>query len=152
MKRGLSKLQKDFKEILNNNGVKSTKQRNQILNILEENNAPVTADEIFIKLQNDNCGISLSTIYRTLDTLISKNLVLKSSMFNDDKAVFEINRMQHKHYLICIKCSKIVPIDECPVEALSKDVASKTGFNIIGHKLELYGYCPDCIKKIKKHN
>ena len=52
--------------------------------------------------------------------------------------------------MICVKCKKMIPIDDCPVKELEKIIADKTGFNITGHKFELYGECENCARKDKK--
>jgi Fur family ferric uptake transcriptional regulator len=45
---------------------------------------------------------------------------------------------------ICIKCSSIAEFQNQKIEALQNEMAKKFGFNVINHKLELYGYCKDC--------
>jgi Fur family transcriptional regulator, ferric uptake regulator len=134
----------DYEQVLALQGIKHTKQRKAIIEILVSSLSPVSADYIYLKLKEIDASISLSTVYRNLELLNSKNLVIKSTLMNDDKASFELNHMEHKHHLICVKCSKIVAIDDCPLEELEKKLHSKTDFDITGHKLEVYGYCPNC--------
>lgn len=74
-----------------------------------------------------------------------KGLVNKTLM-GDGKARYELTGDGHRHHLICTNCHRMVPIDVCPLEKIEEDVVKKTNFDITGHKLELYGVCPDCKK------
>lgn len=131
--------------ILGEQGCKNTKSRKVIVEILEKAEKPISAEEIFLRIKERGSSVNLSTVYRTLDLLESKELVNKTRM-GDGKAIYELTGNGHRHHLICTNCHKSVPIDMCPLEALQRDVGKKTKFDITGHKLELYGICPDCKK------
>lgn len=136
--------EKNYKDILKQEGVKSTKNRHQIIKILENDNKPVTAEEIFLKLKDINSSTCLSTVYRTLETLLSKNIIIKSTLLNENRSCYEINRMEHKHRIICIACNKMENFEYCPFGELEQTLRTRTGFDVRGHKLEIYGYCPLC--------
>jgi Fur family ferric uptake transcriptional regulator len=68
-------------------------------------------------------------------------------MLGENKSVFELNRLEHNHHLICLKCKKIIDIGECPLSKFEKDIENETEFDIVGHNYEIYGYCPECKKK-----
>jgi len=137
----------DNRELLNDRGIKYTNQRNITFNILRQMDLPITAEQAFMKVKEVDSSISLSTIYRILDLFVSKGLVLKSNISDDNKAIFELNRMEHKHHLICVKCKKMTVVDNCPFEAFEKTLEQKTKFQITAHKLEMYGFCPLCQEK-----
>lgn len=124
---------------------KNTKNRESIINVLKSATQPISAEDIFLKLKEQNVSISLSTVYRTLELLLSINMVSKSYPLDTNKARFElIQSTTHKHYCICTVCSKMFPIKNCPIPELEKSISDKEGFNITGHKLEIYGQCPNC--------
>jgi Fur family ferric uptake transcriptional regulator len=125
-------------------GLKNTKHRNSILNILEGCLSPITAEEIFLELKKQQIAINLSSVYRILESLVAKEMVLKSSMAGENKAMFELKRTGHRHRLICSGCKKMIPIEGCPVSEFEKSLQQQTGFRVTGHKLEIYGYCHDC--------
>lgn len=139
----------DYKEILAREGVKNTKHRNAILGIIEQSKRPLTAEEIFLSLKEKHTSIWLSTVYRTLDILTSKNMIVKLTLMDDDKARYEINHNEHKHHIICVGCHKMITIGDCPVEKFEKTLKEKINFNVTGHKLEIYGYCQGCQLKNK---
>lgn len=133
-----------FKEVFNREGLKSTRHRNAVLSILQKSQEPIAAEAVYLKLKEEGASISLSTVYRILETLVLKELVLKSNIVNESKGLFEINRMEHKHHLVCVGCKKMISIDGCPFEEYEKSIQGTNGFDITGHRLEIYGYCAQC--------
>lgn len=135
----------NYIEILKRKGMKNTKHRHAILLLLEQSEYPLTAEEIYISLKATTASINLSTVYRTLDAFVSKNLIFKSTV-NDGKARYEFNHHErrHKHHLFCVGCHKMISIDECPIGELQELLKKKIDFDITGHKLEIFGYCHNC--------
>lgn len=142
--------QQDNNEKFTNCGIKNTTQRNLVLDALKAAGSALTADEIYIRLSEKKEAISLSTIYRILDVFSAKGLILKTSIFNEKKFVYEINEAEHKHYLICARCNKKIGVSHCPLHALEKSLEQETNYKIVGHKLDIYGYCPECQKKMQQ--
>lgn len=136
-----------IKDLFTSNGIKVTKQRELIFDALKHFDTPVTAEQLFLKLKSVDSLINLSTVYRSLNMFVEKKLAVESFIPEEKTSVFEINRMEHKHYLICINCKKVMAIDNCPVEEYEKSLEKTTGFDIKGHKLEIFGYCPECRRK-----
>ncbi len=62
---------------------------------------------------------------------------------------FELNR-EHKHYRAHVSCKRMLVIDGCPIEVYERTHGQQTGVDIIGHKLEISGRCPDCKAKIEQ--
>lgn len=138
----------DFSEAIKRCGLKSTKSRSSILDILDHSDQPRSAEQVFLILKEKNISVNLSTVYRTLDTFAEKNLVTKLNIAGNTKALYEFNRMVHRHYLVCLGCKKIVAIDNCPLAEYEKLLAKETNYLISGHKLNIYGYCPECKEKL----
>ena len=139
---------KDHAHDLKAHGLRSTKSRIAILEILGESKQPISAEEIYLKLKDNKDITNMSTVYRNLDTLEQKSIVTKLSLLNDDKMLYEYNSMGHRHYLVCSGCKKIVTVQDCPLISYEKTVEEETGFSIKGHKLYLYGYCKECNEKV----
>ncbi|MDD4802466.1 MAG: Fur family transcriptional regulator [Syntrophomonas sp.] len=133
-----------YKSILKSNGLKNTKRRNSILEVLTQIAQPITADQVFLELQKQDVSINLSTVYRILDKLASKGIICRTNLIGDNKSLFELNQMNHRHHLICMGCKQMLAVDDCPFEQYGKLLQARTGFNITGHKLEIYGYCRNC--------
>ncbi len=133
-------------------GLRASKNRDDVICILQNSSTPVSVEDIYEKIKNQNNKISLSTVYRIIEKLVNLGIVHKVTTLDDNKALYEIikDSHTHHHYMICVKCKKMIPIDDCPVKELEKIIADKTGFNITGHKFELYGECENCARKDKK--
>jgi Fur family ferric uptake transcriptional regulator len=58
--------------------------------------------------------------------------------------MFEVNHHEHKHYLVCLNCKEMIPVEGCPLGEYEKVLNQKLGFDVTGHKFEIYGYCKNC--------
>ncbi|MBC7960343.1 MAG: transcriptional repressor [Vallitaleaceae bacterium] len=136
--------QKHFKEVLTNNGVKNTKHRDAILEVMEKSERPLTAEDIFLIIKGNGGTTCLSTVYRTMEMFENKGLVIKSNSVDDGKSRYERNTLEHKHHVVCVACHKIIVIDECPFAEFESTLRQKINFEITGHKFEIYGRCNEC--------
>ncbi len=134
-------------KVLKRCGLKNTKSRAAILDILEQCESPVSAEQVFLDLKEKKISANLSTVYRTLEAFSDKKLAKKLNIAGDNRNLYEYNRMVHKHYLVCLGCNKIVPIESCPLVDYEKHLADETNYKITGHNLDVYGYCPECRDK-----
>lgn len=135
----------DLKVVFKKYGIKNTVQRQAVYNYLTEASTPITAEQIYMDLtQRESDAMNLSTVYRILDLFTRKGLVLKSNLQADGKSTYEMNHMEHRHHLICVKCNSIVPIKGCPLEDYEKRLSESTDYQILEHHLEILGICPKC--------
>ncbi|MGM0396594.1 MAG: Fur family transcriptional regulator [Bacillota bacterium] len=140
----------DIKELFKARGIKNTQQRHEIYDFLSKKVQPITAEEIYIELsKKEKTRMNLSTVYRILDTFIKAGLVLKSGINIEGKSTYEINHMDHRHHLVCVRCNKILPIKGCPLGGYENYLGEKTGFKILEHHLEIKGICPECREKME---
>lgn len=126
--------------------MKKTKQRAEIFRILKCAGEPLSAVDIYNRLlregEAETVNYAISTVYRALQAFEEKGYVVKSTLSGSDMAYFEWCLGQHRHYAVCLKCHKMIPLKHCPFEHASIDAAED--FTVTGHKLELYGYCREC--------
>lgn len=134
-----------MKEIQNSwpAGIKRTKQREGVLSILGNSRKPLSATEICSNMEKGDHAAWLSTVYRILELFVKKGVVIKTNMMNSEMAVYELNRFKHIHYAICMNCHKIVTMDNCPMEKFIPKLEDED-FHVIGHNLEIFGFCRDC--------
>ena len=125
-------------------GLRVTRQRQILFEVLAEEANPMSAEQIHFRLKSREVEINLSTVYRALEQFVGKGLVLKTSFAEETKSLYSINTHEHHHHLICSSCKEIVIISGCPVEAYVMEVERSSGYRMEGHKLEIYGICPKC--------
>jgi Fur family ferric uptake transcriptional regulator len=124
-------------------GIKWTKQREIVLTVLENLCDPQRAAEIYLTTERSGQTVCLSTVYRILELYVQRGLVNKLNIMNQDTAVYEFNRLKHKHYAVCMRCRKIITLESCPMNEFFQELGDND-FQILGHTLEVYGYCKDC--------
>ncbi|MEA5059272.1 MAG: Fur family transcriptional regulator [Candidatus Pelethousia sp.] len=126
--------------------LKRTKPRECILSVLEKADKPLSAMEICSAIEKSGESAWLSTVYRVLELFVKKGMVAKIAILNGETALYELNRFEHKHYAVCLMCHKIIPMDNCPMEKFIPNIQD-SDFRVMGHNLEIYGYCKDCDPK-----
>lgn len=127
-----------------------TSQREVILNILMDNqDAHLSADDIYMATKAIDPGIGLATVYRTLDLFEQLDVVHRLEV-GDGGCRYEFRqdlRRHYHHHVICRDCGEIEEVNEDCLDELEKAVAKKSGFEITDHSLRFYGYCKECKHK-----
>ncbi len=133
-----------LKSYLETKGLKSTSQRDFIVEIFFKTNTHISLEELLKKVKRKTPNIGYATVYRTMKILTECGLAV-ARQFGDGQTRYEnIPEDGHHDHIICIKCSKIAEFQNQKIEQLQAEAAKKLGFTVINHKLELYGYCDDC--------
>lgn len=139
----------EIEAILKKNKIKNTRQRQYVLEFLTTSKQPVTAETIYQSLYREmgEASLNMSTVYRVLDILVKHKIINKINLLNDNKATYEFNRREHKHHLVCVKCNLVTPISGCPLKGYEQALTQSTHYEILEHKLEIFGVCPKCQTK-----
>ena len=121
-----------------NKGVKLTDQRKIIAKIMSEADDHPDVDELYKRVSKIDSKISIATVYRTVK-LFEESGILAKHEFKGGKARYEELNESHHDHLIDIKSGKIIEFVDEEIEKLQKKVADKYGYELVDHKLELYG-------------
>tara|TARA_Y100001970_G_C14075108_1_gene771560 strand:- start:678 stop:1088 length:411 start_codon:yes stop_codon:yes gene_type:complete len=119
-------------------GVKLTEQRKIIAKVMSESNDHPNVDELYKRVSKIDTKISIATVYRTVK-LFEEAGILTKHEFKGGKARYEELNEGHHDHLIDIKSGEIIEFVDNEIEELQKKVADKYGYNLVDHKLELYG-------------
>ena len=119
-------------------GVKLTDQRKIIAKVMSESNDHPDVDELYKRVSVLDSKISIATVYRTVK-LFEEAGILAKHEFKGDKARYEELNEGHHDHLIDIQSGKIIEFVDDEIEILQKKVARKLGYDLVDHKLELYG-------------
>ena len=124
-------------------GVRLTDQRRIIAKIMSNSKDHPDVDELHQRVSQIDKKISIATVYRTVK-LFEEAGILEKHDFKGGKARYEQSPDEHHDHLIDINSGEILEFVDPEIEKLQKQVAEKLGYNLVDHKLELYG------SKIKK--
>ena len=119
-------------------GVKLTDQRKIIAKVMTEANDHPNVDELYNRVSKIDSKISIATVYRTVK-LFEEFGILAKHEFKGGKARYEQLSESHHDHLIDIKSGEIIEFVDQEIEKLQKKVAEKYGYDLVDHKLELYG-------------
>ena len=119
-------------------GVKLTDQRKIIARVMSEANNHPDVDELYTRVSKIDSKISIATVYRTVK-LFEESGILAKHEFKGGKARYEELNESHHDHLIDIKSGEIIEFVDQEIENLQKKVAQKYGYDLVDHKLELYG-------------
>jgi Fur family ferric uptake transcriptional regulator len=133
-------------DYLKEKNLKITGQRRLILDAFLNNEQHVSAEELYDQLKRDNSGIGLATIYRNLKLLCDCGLA-NEIHFSDGVTRYE-HRFGHEHHdhLICLNCGTYIEVVDPEIEELQQKLALKNHFQVLRHRMELYGICQECSK------
>jgi len=133
-----------FQNFALSKGLKSTKQRDTILDCFLSCDQHLSTEELYLKLKESMPGIGFATVYRTLK-LFAESGIAREIQFGDGQTRYEhLHAGEHHDHLVCTRCGAIMEFENETIEKLQAEVASNHGFTIINHKLELYGICAKC--------
>jgi len=119
-------------------GVKLTEQRKIIAKVMSDSTDHPNVDELYKRVSEIDSKISIATVYRTVK-LFEESGILTKHEFKGDKARYEELNEGHHDHLIDIKSGEIIEFVDQEIEKLQKKVADKYGYELVDHKLELYG-------------
>tara|TARA_B000000460_G_C21279258_1_gene290945 strand:+ start:81 stop:491 length:411 start_codon:yes stop_codon:yes gene_type:complete len=119
-------------------GVKLTDQRKVIAKVMSESDDHPDVDELYKRVSKIDSKISIATIYRTVKLFEEAGILAKHD-FKGGKARYEELSEGHHDHLIDIKTGEIIEFVDDEIEKLQKKVADRHGYELVDHKLELYG-------------
>lgn len=122
---------------------RSTRQRAAVASALRELADFRSSQEIHEYLKRRGDSVGLSTVYRTLQSLVVSEQV-DSIMREDGEAVYRMCSERHHHHLVCRKCGMAVEVEGPTVEQWADAVSREHGFSQVSHTLEIFGVCPRC--------
>jgi Fur family ferric uptake transcriptional regulator len=119
-----------------------TGQRKIILQVLDEAMDHPSVETVYERAKLKDSSISIATVYRTLSLLDEMDLIVRHE-FKENFSRYEVN-MEHHHHLIDLESGEVIEFQNSELEKLKEKIARDLGFDLIDHRLELYG------KKIHK--
>ena len=119
-------------------GLRLTEQRRTIAAVLEEADDHPDVEELYARASGIDPRISLATVYRTVK-LFEEAGILEKLEFRDGRARYEDADRDHHDHLIDLHSGEVIEFVDEEIEALQERIAEKLGYDLKGHRLELYG-------------
>ena len=119
-------------------GVRLTDQRKVIAKVLSEANDHPDAEDLYSRASTIDPKISLATVYRTV-RLFSESGIIETHDFRDGRARYETTDDDHHDHLIDVTTGDVIEFVDDEIEQLQYKIAEKLGYELVDHRLELYG-------------
>ena len=129
---------KTISERCRNAGIRMTGQRRLIIKVLENSKDHPDVETLFERSNKIDNKVSIATVYRTVKLLQNAG-ILEKLEFNDGRSRFEDAVRKHHDHLIDLDTGKVIEFIDEEIEHIQKKIANKLGYDLVGHKLELYG-------------
>lgn len=127
-----------FEAELRNAGLRMTQQRRLILRILAEANDHPDAKAIFQRAYVQDPTLAISTVYRTMKLLEERGAIERHA-FDDGVSRYEHADQKHHDHLIDVDTGQVIEFSSDKIERLQAEIAEELGYEIVRHRLELYG-------------
>jgi Fur family ferric uptake transcriptional regulator len=136
-----------FREYIASKGLKSTRQREVILDEFLNTTSHLSTEDLYLKIRRKYPHIGYATVYRTLK-LFAEAGIAQERDFGVGQTLYEsAQKGDHHDHLICTGCGEIIEFEDSHIEQLQEQVAREHEFSIASHRLEIFGLCAKCGKK-----
>jgi Fur family peroxide stress response transcriptional regulator len=123
-------------------GLPLTVQRRTILEVLAERTDHPTADQVYAAVRQRLPGVSRTTVYRVLDTLVRLGLAVKTA--HPGAAVRFDPHTERHHHLLCVRCDRVIDLHAPELDGLRLPDTRRLGFEVEDFSLHIRGLCADC--------
>lgn len=128
---------------LHENGYRITAARRAVVETVEKSTRALTPVEVYDMARKKYRALGLVTVYRTLEKLEELHLIQRVHQPQGCQAFISMGQ-GHQHLLLCQNCGQAAFFDGDDLDALTKTIARKTGYQIKEHWLQLFGLCANC--------
>ncbi len=119
-------------------GLKMTEQRRIIARVLSDASDHPDVEQVYHRATAADPHISLATVYRTVRLLEEANILARHD-FGDGRARYEEAERDHHDHMIDVRTRKVIEFQNHEIEELQRRIARELGYELMGHRLELYG-------------
>ena len=130
----------DIMAVLEDRGYRSTVPRRAIVRTIEEMHEGFTAEDVVRKLP----AVGRATVFRALKLFLETGIICRLNLI-DGAPRYMLSRIEHHHHTVCVKCGKVGEFRAATVERLMRIIGDDLSGEIVGHRIELYVICNQCI-------
>lgn len=144
--------EKSINQLIRESGLKATGSRAKILRILSNAKKPLRIKDIFDRVQGVDEETNMVTIYRTIETFVSKGIVHRVD-FGENAAYYELHDAKHNHnYITCTECKRHDVIENMTNNDVDPEIKSHLPhYDAVTYQsVEYFGVCLACKEKISE--
>lgn len=135
----LDRLRKSIRK----NGLKNSKQREEIISVLYKSGTHLGPEEITAIIKETDKSASISSVYRILGFLEKEGFITALEADKSGRR-YEIAAKEHHDHIICLECGDIIEFVHNDIEKLQIQIAKKNGAKLISHDMRLFVKCSKC--------
>ncbi|MFC2058688.1 Fur family transcriptional regulator [Chloroflexota bacterium] len=124
-------------------GRRSTAQRRLLLDLIQQADGHLDADELYRRAREQESSISLSTVYRNLKLFKDLGLI-EERHFGEEHHHYEARAATEHHHLVCLCCGEVLEFENQLTERLKHKVGKEKEFLVTNAEIHLTGYCARC--------
>jgi Fur family transcriptional regulator, ferric uptake regulator len=125
---------------------RNTKSKSLVLQLLQQSKTPLTLQELFTYVQQQQPTVAYSTIFRIVRDLSQSKKLIQID-WKERGSRYEWAERTHHHHLVCNNCHAVADIQDDELQLNLETVTKNTGFSIQDHSIELFGVCQPCQTK-----
>lgn len=119
-----------------------TRSQTKVLQQLQQLESGMSAQDLHSALRQAGQNLGLATVYRALEALKLEGMVQVRTLTNGEAVYAPVQ--QDQHHLTCLNCDRSIPIAQCPVHELERQLQASHQFKVFYHTLEFFGLCDQC--------
>jgi Fur family transcriptional regulator, ferric uptake regulator len=133
-------------------GIRLTRQRRVLLEVVETARRHLDADEILARAQQIDRNITRVTVYRTIDLLKRHGLIDELDLLHlrGHRHFYESHAAQDHIHVACVRCGKVREFESELYEELKRQISRDCGIEITVSRTEVGGICSDCRAKAER--
>ncbi|NLI30151.1 MAG: transcriptional repressor [Nitrospiraceae bacterium] len=137
-------MDKRFQEFIVEKGLKSTRERREIVDAIMETTGHFDPEELYRRLRDAGSKVSRASVYRTIPLLIESGFIEEVERVDKHAHYERVIGTQHHDHMICTQCGKVIEFYSPTLEMLQDELCCKENFRKVRHHLEILGICAEC--------
>lgn len=135
---------REFRAAIRQSGYRLTGPRAALAEVIEHRRGHFTAAELLADARASGLRVGRATIFRALELFAELGVLERVDLPNGEHAYVACAPEEHHHHVLCARCGRSVAVADHGLQSVMADIGRRTGFEIDGHRLELFGTCPRC--------
>ena len=133
---------REFAALCRARGLPLTVQRRAILAAVLERDDHPTADQVHVLVKKGIPGLSRTTVYRVLETLVGMGLIRQ--LHHPGASARYDGKIERHHHLVCTHCHTVIDVANSALDELNLSLTKKHGFEIQDYSVHFMGICAKC--------